>query len=73
MKPTHSQGLKSPGYIYIGDYIYVQQMTDLMAPVAPDAQETWSEGNVGFGSMSMHVSSQGINSKRYMNQVPSGD
>ena len=29
--------------------LQLQQMTDLMAPVAPDAQETWSQGNVGFG------------------------
>lgn len=31
------------------DPTLLQQMTDLMAPVAPDARDTWSQGNVGLG------------------------
>ena len=36
------------------DPTLLQQMTDLMAPVAPDARDTWNEGNVGFGHALLH-------------------
>ncbi|HYW22399.1 MAG TPA: asparagine synthase-related protein [Nodularia sp. (in: cyanobacteria)] len=29
--------------------VLLQQMTDLMTPQAPDAQDTWSNGSIGFG------------------------
>lgn len=31
------------------DLILLRQITDLMAPQGPDAQEIWSDGHVGFG------------------------
>ncbi len=31
------------------DPTILQQMTDLMAPQGPDAQDTWSDGHIGFG------------------------